>query len=216
MRKTNDRQPSSSSAPEAEFGFGYFYRTLEEHVNAFATQEGNPYTLTDIAVRVGELLQAKALRESLRDSELVPQVRTERAGTRLRGTGETGAALYVRAHAGRTLSKKARKAIAKAQKARWAIFHAQQGKQAKPDNRALAQTARRERERLKKAAQRASKYRVKVKGTNVDLRRGASGIKNFWARMSKAERSAEMLRRRQVSAGKAPSESHRVNGAAVA
>jgi hypothetical protein len=219
-------QPSGSATTQAdEFNFGYFYRTLEEHVNAFAAQEGCPFTLADIAVRVGGLLQDKALREQLRNPELVSQVRADSAGVGLRRADQSGEALYVRPHARRTLSVKARQAIAKAQRARWRKFHVAQAEH-KPI-REMSAAERREYNRVAKQKTRAAGFKAGERGRQPGFRmkkaqiaRMTSGIKNFWAAMTKAERSAEMSRRRAVAdakkAGKLPPPARGTNGAAVA
>lgn len=128
------------ASQEAEFNFGYFYRTIEEHLNTYAAQAGNPHSITDIALRVGRLLEAKALREELGASELVSQVRKNGAGTH-RGEGSEpseheglpSAALHVRARRHRTLSPEARKAISDAQRKRWKrAKRAAAGKEVKP------------------------------------------------------------------------------------
>lgn len=192
----------ASSAEEAEFSFGHFYRTIEEHIESYAAQAGNPFTLADIALRVGGLLQGQALREQLRDSELVSEVRKNGARSGLRGATLTSASLHVRPFnygalkPKRVLSKDARDRIAKAQRERWAKFHASQDE--KP-RRAMTDDERRERDRLAKREQRARKG---IKMPPSQRSATSRNVKSYWAKMTKEQRSAEMLRRRKVAAEK--------------
>jgi hypothetical protein len=226
MRRAHGK--SSSRAPqEAEFNFGYFYRTLEEHVNAFAAQEGCPFTLTDIAVRVGGLLQDKALREQLRDSELVSQVRQDGEGTGLRRAAGAEAALHVRPHAGRTLSATARASIARAQRKRWRL----QKKAAKAAQLAAAGKGKVGRPRTPgtswrnfKTPEARSKEMMRRRALRAGAKPDPSKAKSastYWARLSPSQRKGEMMRRakvRKANAAKA-AKVHApagANGAAVA
>lgn len=114
--KHGKNKPSIGSA-QNEFNFGYFYRTIEEQVDSFTAQPGNPYTLTDIAVRVGALLGAKALRETLGDSKRVSQMRDTSSETR---SAIQKKDMDVVTRPRRTLSPEARERIAAAQRKRWA------------------------------------------------------------------------------------------------
>jgi hypothetical protein len=170
---------TSDSDAQNEFNFGYFYRTLEEHVNAFAEQEGCPYTLTDIALRVGQLLEAKALRQQSGSAQLVPQMRQNGGGAGRRDQGDesgvhddfASAEIHVRPRHRRALSGRARKAIGEAQRRRWAKFHKAQDLPIK-----------------KRRAKRS--------------KRGSRAASAFWATMTAAQRSVEMRRRQAVAAKK--------------
>jgi hypothetical protein len=242
MRRKQHVQPSSGSEIENEFNFGYFYRTVEDHINAFAAQAGNHFALPDIADRVGELLRLKAatLRQQLGASELLLEMRE--VGTSAGGGAADRAglaareALYVRPRTRRTLSVRARKAIAKAQRERWARFHAEQAgeqpvKKGRPKMiKNMSAAERREYNRLHKQKSLAKQVKAARSGRQSGFRmkkaqiaRMTSGIKNFWASMTKAQRSAEMSRRRAVAdakkAGKTPPpppKANASNGAAVA
>src|SRR5215467_3367894 len=122
---------SGGSSAQVDFGFGYFYRTLEEHIEAFAAQEGCPYSLAQLAERVAGLLQASALRQPFRNPELVPEMRQNGASAGLRGPLESGEEIHVRARPRRTLSAKARRAIARAQRARWKKWKKAMGRPAR-------------------------------------------------------------------------------------
>jgi hypothetical protein len=119
-----------SSSETTAFNFGYFYRTIEEHINSFAAQEGCPFTVTDVALRLVELLETKTLREGARDSELVPEVRKNRATAgrrkRTKAKPSTGAKVHVRTRDYRTLKKSAavRRRMSLAQQKRWAVIRA--------------------------------------------------------------------------------------------
>ena len=189
--KSRDR-----STEEAEFSFGHFYRTIEEHIESFATQEGSPFTVSDVALRVGQLLQGQALREQLRNPELVSEVRKNGARSGLSGATLASSALHVRPFSygalradgrprKRVLSAKAIKAISVAQRKRWAKFHAtNDGKLSKRAGwRAKSPEAR---QKSARAVERA-------------LGKGSSSMKSFWASMTPEERSKEMLRRRRVA-----------------
>ena len=215
-RSAHGRKSGDSSASENEFSFGYFYRSIEEHVNQFAAQASGQITFSDIALRVGRLLQAASVREQLRNPELVSEVRSGAGGHAGQSDWPAEAAFHVRPHARRTLSKKALKAISKAQKERWARFHAAQddgdretaarlsntprrtGRPKKGEVRVpMSIEERRRRDREKKRAERARLKMPKTHSSNV-----SRAISSFWAKMSPEERSKEMLRRRQVSAAK--------------
>lgn len=59
---------------EAEFGLGYFFKSLEDHINAYTNQEGYPYSFAVVAHRLGRLLEASALRAEPRLAQLVPEM----------------------------------------------------------------------------------------------------------------------------------------------
>lgn len=129
MRPKYDRSSISKKAQlgrekEAEFNFGYFYRTVEEHVDTFAAQAGNPFTIADIAVRVGELLRLKTkdVREASGAAELVSQVRETSAKKR---TALAAKKVDVGPRTRRTLSAAGRRKIAKVQRERWAKIRAE-------------------------------------------------------------------------------------------
>jgi hypothetical protein len=93
--------------------------------------------------------------------------------------------------------------------------------------REMSAAERREYNRVAKQKTRAAGFKAGERGRQPGFRmkkaqiaRMTSGIKNFWAAMTKAERSAEMSRRRAVAdakkAGKLPPPARGTNGAAVA
>jgi hypothetical protein len=211
--KQHGNQPSGPSEAQNEFHFGYFYRTLEEHVNAFAAQEGCPYSVTDIALRVCQLLQDKALREQLRSPQLVSQVRADGEGTGLQGTTQSDAAFHVRPRGRRTLSAKALKAISDAQKKRWAKVHAAQADS--PEARAEAIRLRKQKYQqdyraahMKKAkggtaAERREHNRLLKQASRARLAKPGNssgpGVSAYWAKMSASQRSGEMKRRMRLA-----------------
>jgi hypothetical protein len=213
-----NQQPSGSSEIESEFNFGYFYRTVEDHINAFAAQARNPLALADIADRVGELLRLKAatLRQQLGASELLLEMRQVGAAAGGGAADRAGLAareaLHVRSRARRTLSAKAIRAIKRAQKIRWAKFHAEQ---AHKPIKEMSAKERREYNRVQKQAQRAQ-----TKGTKKYKN---PALARFWASMTPAKRSKEAKRRAALrAANKAakavplPPKANASNGAAVA
>lgn len=110
---------------EAEFRFGYFYRTIEEHINAFAEEAGHPFTVEQIAARICRVLSGKILRRTTGTSELVSKMRqngsTVGAGARNAAQFNSSRAnIHVRPRHREPLSKAARLRIAAAQRARWA------------------------------------------------------------------------------------------------
>lgn len=129
----------SSFSEEVAVNFGYLYRTIEERIDAFAAQSGNPHSLADIADRMGELLRLKAenVRAVSGASEFLQQVRevgeTTGQGTKARRGRKTRKKVSGVTPAGRTLKRKrhrisvtARKRISRAQKKRWKEWHARQ------------------------------------------------------------------------------------------
>ena len=135
MRRTkhDEDQLGAGAAEEAAFRFGVLYRTVEEHIDAFAAQNSAAFTRADVSDRLSQLLQAKALREQLRNPELVRQVRQNGTAAGLRGSA---AALQAFHHAasgggslnGRRLSADARAKISEAQHKRWAKQRTQREK----------------------------------------------------------------------------------------
>lgn len=127
----------SDSQKEAEFNFGVFYRTIEEHIESFAAQASCTLTLADIADRVGTLLRLKAenVRTQSGVTELLHQMRTNSASTSERAGHQAGLAtreaIHVRSRTGRTLSAAARRKIGAAVKARWAQKRALKRRQGK-------------------------------------------------------------------------------------
>jgi hypothetical protein len=87
--------------------------------------------------------------------------------------GAGAAEAHVRPRGQRTLSLKARRAIARAQRKRW---------------------------RLQKQASRPRLGRGHL--NPAQRKRSAAGVASYWAKMTQAERDAEMLRRKQVAAKK--------------
>jgi hypothetical protein len=212
VRRPHGKQSGDSpSATEAEFAIGYFYRSLEEYLSAFCAQEGCPVTVTDLALRVGRLLQDKAVRQEFRDSELVPEMRQNGARAGLRGSTGTNPAFHVRALGDgtlkrkRVLSAKALKAISNAQKARWAKHHAEQLAAEGAPRRGrprLTVAQKREHNRLRMQAERARKGVGRGALTPQQRSRGAKALRNYWGMMTPLQRSAEMKRRREVAAEK--------------
>ncbi len=136
---TNSKRKAVNLDPEAEFNFGYFYRTIEEQFDTFSGQAGNPYSLTDIALRVGALLEAKAVRAELGNSQLVSEV--WRAAAQRSATAEAedvDVATRPDGSLKRRLSKRARMNIAKAQRKRWRLKRREQATVAKPKSRKAA------------------------------------------------------------------------------
>lgn len=128
-----------SVSQEGEFQLGYLYRTIEEHINRFAAQDGCPFTVADIAVRMGDTLRLKGeeIRKELRIRESLPTLREASGQERAPNPSQN---LDVVAQSGkplkRYLSKKALSAIRLAQKERWAKYHAAK----KKSKRTAAQT----------------------------------------------------------------------------
>jgi hypothetical protein len=199
LRRKNGSQSSSGSTPEAEFNFGYLYRTIENHIDAFAAEAGNTFAVDHIADRVGQLLRVKAekIRAQLGAAELLLEMRQNGASAG-RGAGHHGGAsarspLFGGAFDDRPLkkkrhlSKKALRAISKAQKERWAKFHAgDRSKSARP----------------KAKIGRPRKGVGQGALTKAQRARGASALRNYWAAMTPEKRSAEMKKRRAVAAAK--------------
>jgi hypothetical protein len=211
MRRAKHGEFGDSAAQEAEFRFGYLYRTIEEHINAFATQAGGAIAVDIIADRVGSLLRLKAeeIRSQLGASELLLEMRENGTSAGRRAGYPAGAAarsaLYVPARFGgaldahgqprkRHLSKKALKAISDAQRARWARVKAE--KEGKLSRRAGW------REKTGNPIGRPRKGVGQGVLTPAQRRRGTASLKSYWAAMTPLQRSAEMIRRRAVTAAK--------------
>jgi hypothetical protein len=207
MRRAKHGEFGDSAAQEAEFRFGYLYRTIEEHINAFATQAGGAIAVDIIADRVGSLLRLKAeeIRSQLGASELLLEMRENGTSAGRRAGYPAGAAarsaLYVPARFGgaldahgqprkRHLSRKALKAISDAQKARWARVKAE--KEGKLSRRAGW------REKTGNPIGRPKKHQMPT-SHHLNVSRAQKG---FWAKMTPEQRSKEMMRRRAVAAAK--------------
>jgi len=122
MKHGNSKQ---SNSDEVTFNFGYFYRTIEEQVDAFAVQAGGPGTVADVAERLADLLwtKAKNVRAISGTAELLQQMREDGAaagkGARNHASGQRRSKVHVRPRIGRTLSDQGRKNISRAQEKRW-------------------------------------------------------------------------------------------------
>lgn len=190
---------SPSVDPSAGFNFGYFYRSIEDHIVAYAAQAGGENTFSDIAAQLSQLLQAASVRERMGGSELVREVRQNpEADMRGRPAGlfadGDGAAPDVHVHARnarplrrRRLSPEAIERIREAQRERWAR---------------VREKAARKKERDRKAWRRRQK-RLKGPVTKSEKTKHYSdAAKGYWYNMTEEERSAEMARRRKVTADK--------------
>jgi hypothetical protein len=216
-RKQHGGQPGSGTAQEAEFEFGVFYRTIEEYVDAFASQTGGAYTFPAVAHRLGRLLQASALRQQLGHTELVPEVRQNGAAAGRYRAIPQFEALHDDALGHRALNHRmstaGRKRIAAAQRARWAKHRRGEVKRGK-DGRKLASATHawmrdpEYKEKLRKRMIKRWKDPAWRKKQVYALRKSAAGKnrversaqqKGYWARMTAEERSAEMLRRQKVA-----------------
>lgn len=215
-RSVNHVQPASNfraDHPDLQTGFaaGYFYRNIEENVDAIGAKTGGALSPGQFAEWVGELLLSKARREVLGNPEYLSQVRGDAAaGHALRAAA---AEVHVRprrlpALNGRPeLSAEARERIAVAQRERWRraksvsrrkgqslvsvrvgkVSHGN-GKYTHPSN--WDRMTHRERQRWY--------YRQKqqVKADQHEVQKG------YWAKFTPEERRAEMIRRRKVAQGK--------------
>lgn len=156
----------STQQAEAEFNFGVFYRTVEEHIERFANEARGAFALADITDRVGLLLRTKAknVRALSGASELLHEMREDREavseGRAVAPRSPSRAKVHDGAPARRALSAAARKRISQAQRLRWKKF--------------------------------------RERGGTVAKKKKASGIRSYWSRMTPAERSAEVLRRRAL------------------
>lgn len=170
--------------PEAGFEFGYFYRSIEDHVNAFAAAAGGENSFSNIASRVARLLDAASIRERGGNPELLPEVRQDFPANRNGRPPQPGydslsasQALHVHARdrepLKRYMTKAARMRIARAQRKRWKRY---------------------------KLEQRGGRGIGRGHGVSPKVR--AAALKGYWASMTPEERSAEMTRRRQVAAQK--------------
>jgi hypothetical protein len=197
MRRKHGSQSSSRPSEEAEFNFGYLYRTVENHIDAFAAEAGNTFAVDYIADRVGQLLRLKAekIRAQLGAAELLLEMRQNgtsaggRAGyyggaaarSPLSGGAFDGGALKPK----RILSAKAIRSISLAQKKRWRLT--KQAQRAAEGKQALG--------RPRKGVGRGAL-------TKAQRAKGRSALRNYWASMTPEQRSAEMIRRQKVTADK--------------
>lgn len=131
MRNRHEHRTGISE--EAAFELGRVYSAVKDELVAFAAKEGSPYSFPDVATRVAKLLQAEALREELRDSQRLPEMRQNGAGYYRRGPAqprydELAAAASLPAGSfadeplsgrGRRVSAATRRKIAAAQRRSW-------------------------------------------------------------------------------------------------
>lgn len=171
---------SDGVSEEAAFELGVVYSAVKDELVAFAAKEGSPYSFADVAARVAKLLQAEALREQLRHSEYLQEMRQNGAGhyrgrppkSRYDELGTTSE-IFAGSSAGRPLKRRmsaaGRKAIREAQRQRWAKV-----KQAQRDREAAKQDLRGSPEAKAKQQKSMQKYYRDPKWRKAMLKRLAA------------------------------------------
>lgn len=123
MRKTHGTA-SVGLSEETKRNIYFYHHSIEDHIASLAEQAGDKNLVAPITAELVRLLEAKALWETFRNTQSLPEMRTQRNGDRPGGwPGSAARALAAdlsgNASGNRSLSAKGRKAISKAQKLRW-------------------------------------------------------------------------------------------------